>query len=103
MLAKVREHLSTMHRLEEKPMVGGVGFMWRGNLLFGVRAQDLLVRIAKNDFDKFIGDDGARPMVMAGKSGKSGILVPKSNVSRKPLMKKWLDRAIELVGSMPAK
>jgi hypothetical protein len=55
-----------------------------------VMADDLLVRIAKDDYDRFIGDEGARPMVMAGKSSKRWILVPKSIVSQDAAMKKWL-------------
>ena|ERR1700737_2046213 len=101
--ARVREHLSTMDGIEEKPIVGGTGFMWQGNLLCGVMADDLLVRIAKDDYDRFIGDEGARPMVMAGKSSKRWILVPKSIVSQDAAMKKWLDRAVGFVGSLPAK
>lgn len=101
--AKVRAHLSSMRNIEEKHIVGGTGFTWRGNLLCGVMADDLLVRIAKNDHDTFIGDQGAKPMVMGGKSAKGWILVHKSIVSRQPMMKKWIDRAIEYVGSLPAK
>jgi TfoX/Sxy family transcriptional regulator of competence genes len=100
---KVREHLGGMGDIEEKPMVGGTGFMWRGNLLCGVTGQDLLVRIAKKDYDTFITDEGARPMVMAGKSGKSWILVNRSIVSSEPVMDRWLDRAKDFVGSLPAK
>jgi TfoX/Sxy family transcriptional regulator of competence genes len=92
-----------MDNIEEKPMVGGIGFMWRGNLLCGVMADALLVRIARDEYDRFLGDEGARPMVMAGKSSKRWILVNKSVVSRKPDMEKWLDRAVEFVGSLPAK
>ena len=103
LLEKLREHLKGMRGIEEKPMFGGVSFNWRGNLLCGVKGSDLLVRIAKDDYDRFIGDKGAKPMVMAGKSGKSWILVDKSGVSRKSAMKKWIDRAIEFVGSLPAK
>jgi TfoX/Sxy family transcriptional regulator of competence genes len=100
---KVREHLKRMPGIEEKAMFGGVGFTLRGKLLCGVMEDELLVRIAKTDFDKFIGDKGAKPMTMAGKTGKSWILIPKSVVSRKPVMKKWIDRAISFVGSLPNK
>jgi len=100
---RVREHLRPMSDIEEKPMVGGTGFMWRGNLLCGVMGEDLLVRIAGDDYDTFIGDEGARPMVMAGKSGKRWILVHKSIVSRKPAMQIWIDRAREFVGTLPAR
>ena len=103
LLAAVREHLTTRNGIEEKPMIGGIGFMWRGRLLCGVRAEDLVVPVARDDYNGFIGDEGAKPMVMAGKSGRSWILVKKSVVSRKPAMEEWLDRAIEFVSSLPAK
>ncbi|MDQ6773009.1 MAG: TfoX/Sxy family protein [Candidatus Dormibacteraeota bacterium] len=101
--AKVREHLSTLDHIEERRIFGGAGFMWRGNLLCGVMGEDLLLRIAKNDFDRFIDDAGARPMVMAGQSSKRWILVQGSVVASQPEMKKWIDRALEFVGSLPAK
>ena len=103
LMARVRGQLKGMRAIEEKPMFGGIAFMWRGNLLCGVKGDDLLVRIAKDDYDRFIGDEGAKPMVMAGKSGKSWILVDKPVAMRKPVMKKWIDRAIKFVGSLPAK
>ena len=99
----VREHLKGMRGIKEKPMIGGISFMWRGNLLCGVMGTDLLVRIAKADYDRFIVDKGAKPMVMAGQTGKSWILVDKAVVSRKPAMKKWIDRAVQFVGTLPAK
>jgi TfoX/Sxy family transcriptional regulator of competence genes len=100
---RVRDHLKGMQSIEEKPMFGGTCFMWRGNLLCGVMQEDLLVRVAKKDYDRFIGDQGARPMVMGGRSGKSWILVHKSVVADGPVMDMWLDRAREFVGSLPAK
>jgi TfoX/Sxy family transcriptional regulator of competence genes len=100
---RVRSRLSGMSSIEEKPMIGGIGFMWRGNLLCGVMGDDLLVRVAENDYGTFIGEDGARPMVMAGRTAKSWILVHKSIVSREAVMQEWLDRATDFVGSLPAK
>jgi len=103
LVERVRGHLKGMRGIKEKPMIGGISFMWRGNLLCGVMGNDLLVRIAKADYDRFIVDKGAKPMVMAGQTGKSWILVDKAAVSRKPSMKKWIDRAVQFVGTLPAK
>jgi TfoX/Sxy family transcriptional regulator of competence genes len=100
---EVREHLGGMRDIEEKPMVGGTGFMWRGNLLCGVMGQDLLVRVAEDDYDRFVGEEGASPMVMGGRTGKRWILVSRSIISRQPAMRVWIDRAKEFVGSLPPK
>jgi TfoX/Sxy family transcriptional regulator of competence genes len=101
--AKVRANLTRLSDVEEKQIVGGIGFTWRGNLLCGVMAGALLVRVARNDFDKFVGEQGARPMVMGGKPSKGWILVDDSVVRRAPSLRKWLDRAIDCVATLPAK
>ncbi len=103
LLQEVRGHLSEMSDIVEKPMVGGIGLMWRGNLLCGVMGGDLLVRVAKEEAERFIGDDGATPMAMGGRSARSWLLVPKSSVSGRPEMGKWIDRAIEFVASLPSR
>jgi TfoX/Sxy family transcriptional regulator of competence genes len=103
LLEKLRAHLKGTRGIKEKPMVGGAGFSWRGNLLCGVMGSELLVRIDKNDYDTYIREKGAHPMVMAGKSGKTYILIPKTIVSRQPELKKWVDRAMKFVGSLPPK
>ncbi len=100
---RLREQLSAMDDIEERPMVGGVGFMWRGNLLCGVTSDGLLVRIAKTDYAAFIREKGVKPMVMGGRSATSWILIDKSIVGRQAEMKKWLDRAVGFAGSLPAK
>jgi TfoX/Sxy family transcriptional regulator of competence genes len=101
--ARLRARLGGMDGIAEKPMFGGIGFMLRGNLLCGVMGEDLLVRIAGKDFDRYVGDDGARPMAMGGRSSKGWILVPSANLGGEPEMSKWIDRAIEFVATLPAK
>ncbi len=103
LLARLRVHLSEMADVQEKAMFGGIGFMLRGNLLCGVMGDELLVRIAKQDQDRAIGDGGAHPMVMGGRSSKGWILVPSSGVATKRDLKRWVDRAVGFVGAMPAK
>src|SRR6266704_6107783 len=88
-------------QLDEKPMVGGICFMLRGNLLCGVMGDDLLVRIAKTDYDRFITEPGARPMVIGGRSGRSWVLVGGAIVSRRAELARWIDRAIEFVSTLP--
>jgi TfoX/Sxy family transcriptional regulator of competence genes len=100
---RLRLQLGTLDEVVEKPMFGGRAFIWRGNLLCGVMADDMLVRIAKADYDDFIRDDGAHAMVMGGQTGRSWILVPAAVVEREPEMRKWLGRAIAFVGTLKAK
>ena len=102
LLEKVRKQLEGLRGIKETSLFGGAGFMLNGKLLCGVMKESLMVRTDKNDFEKFI-SDGATPMVMAGKSGKSFLMVHKSKISRGSSMKKWISRAIGFVDSLPKK
>jgi hypothetical protein len=92
-----------MDGIVEKPMVGGVGFMLRGNLLCGVMGPDLLVRLSREGFDRHLGEDGAGPMVMGGRASRSWMLVPGVSVAGEADLTRWIGRAAEFVSSMPAK
>jgi TfoX/Sxy family transcriptional regulator of competence genes len=99
----LRAHLEVMDGIVEKAMFGGVGFMWRGNLLCGVMGSELLVRVAKEDAEALIGDDGAHPMVMGGRTSRGWILVPTPLADRPALLTKWLARASAYVETLPPK
>jgi TfoX/Sxy family transcriptional regulator of competence genes len=100
---RVRAQLSELDGVAERPMVGGAGFMLRGNLLCGVMGDDLLVRVGRKDFDRFVTEPGARPMAMGGRSSRSWILVAGAIVSGQAELARWVDRAIAFVSTLPAK
>src|SRR4051794_13541025 len=52
------------HRLERKSMFGGMAFLDRGNLCFGVSASHLLVRVGEAGSEEALQRPGARLMVM---------------------------------------
>jgi len=47
LVERVREHLKGMRGIKEKPMIGGISFMWRGNLLCGVMGTNLPCRAVR--------------------------------------------------------
>ena len=99
----LRAHLAGVDGLEEKAMFGGVGFMWRGNLLCGVMGDELLVRVGKKDGEDFVGEDGAHPMVMGGRTSQGWILVPMPPADRAALLDQWVARASAFVETLPSK
>jgi TfoX/Sxy family transcriptional regulator of competence genes len=109
LITLLRTHLASVESLpdedtlEERRVVGGTGFFWRGNLLCGVMGADLLVRIAKADYGDVMGQDDVRPMEMGGRSSRSWLLVPKSAAGDTDVMTRWVERSIRYVGSLPTK
>lgn len=84
-------------------MSGGIQFTWKGRMLCGVMGDDLLLRINRRDYDSFITEGGAKPMVMAGQTSKGWILVQSSSVTEPTALTKWVDRALAFVSTLPEK
>jgi TfoX/Sxy family transcriptional regulator of competence genes len=103
LLRRVRQRLTATEDIVEKPMVGGIGFLWRGNLLCGVMGDELLVRLAARDAAELDGNGGAHPMVMAGRVAKSWMLVPPTTVRTDAGLTSWLDRAFAFGATLPPK
>lgn len=100
---RVRSYLRGLDDVAEKGIVGGVGFTLRGNLACGVMGRDLLVRVGKREFEHCVSAPGARPMAMGGRSSRSWILVDGAVVGSPEDLAEWLDRAVEVVGTLPAR
>jgi TfoX/Sxy family transcriptional regulator of competence genes len=103
LLRRLRDRLAETDEVIEKPMVGGIGFLWHGNLLCGVMGDELLIRVEANLAAEFEGDGGAHPMVMAGRRAKSWLLVPAAAVRSDTGLTTWLDRAFAYVVTLPPK
>ena len=77
--------------------------MWRGNLLVGIMGAELLVRLGKRDGESVVGEDGAHPMVMGGRTSAGWFLVPMPPDQRPRLLTTWLGRAVAHSRTLPAK
>ena len=99
----LRAHLETLDGVVEQRMLGGVGFMWQGNLLCGVMGDELLVRVGKAAGESLIGEEGAHPMTMGGRSSRGWILVPMETRDRATRIATWVDRAVGHVETLPPK
>jgi hypothetical protein len=87
----------------EKAIVGGLGYMWRGNLVCGVLGDNLLVRVGKQRFADFVTRPGARPMTMAGRESRAWIVVDGAHVVDDTTLSSWLDQGVAFAATLPAK
>jgi TfoX/Sxy family transcriptional regulator of competence genes len=102
----LRDHLASLDAVqdvEERSMFGGVGFMWRGNLLCGLIGDELLIRVDKTTSASLLGEDGAHPMVMGSRTSQGWIQVPVPLDQRELLLARWVGRAVAYAASLPAK
>ena len=107
------EGASASAPIVEKGIVGGTGFLVRGNLVCGVVGDDLLVRLGKEGgaYVRLAKADAATTggvehpqvhrMVMGGRESKIWFLVPAEAVRTKVPLRAWIERAVEFAATLP--
>jgi len=89
--------------MAEKRMFGGLIFMWQGNMLCGVNATDLMVRIGPVQFEEALAHPQARPMDLTGRPMKGWVLVSAPGIESDEALGQWLDMAAAFVSTLPPK
>ena len=82
-------------------MFGGIGFMLNGHMVAGASKRGLLLRVKDRQGDALT-QQGARPMVMRGRTMEGYIYVDPPALNEKAL-RKWLQLAVAFVQTLPPK
>jgi len=100
---RIEELLPDGLALEKKRMFGGVGYLDRGNLCFGVSADHLTVRVGKEAYDDVLERSGARPMVMRGRPMPGWVQVDPKGYATESDLTWWITAGLEGAASLPPK
>jgi len=100
---RVRAALAYQKGIAEKPMFGSAGFMLRGNLLAGARAERVMFRVPKEMQDELLRKPGTSPLMMRGKPCAGYLQVAAEELATDKKLQYWLDLAISHNASLPAK
>jgi TfoX/Sxy family transcriptional regulator of competence genes len=98
----VRSVLDGAGTITEKKMFGGIGFMLDGNLVAGVSARGLLVRVGTQGQDDVLRLPGARLMEMRGKV-MSGYVRIDPAAATNTQVQTGMRAALAFVRTLPAK
>lgn len=101
--ARIRTHLGRRTALVEKKMFGGIGFLARGNMCCGVHRDSLIVRLDPSETDKALAEPHTHVFDLTGRPMKGWILVGPKGLTTDKQLGKWVDRAAQYAGSLPAK
>jgi TfoX/Sxy family transcriptional regulator of competence genes len=88
--------------LVEKKMFGGVSYLLRGAMTVGVLQEDLVIRAAPDDAERYLTHAHVRPMDFTGKPMKGWLYVNTDAVRTEAEMATWVDRAVRFVLAAPA-
>ncbi|OGP95703.1 MAG: hypothetical protein A2157_03445 [Deltaproteobacteria bacterium RBG_16_47_11] len=90
--------------ITSKRMFGGVCYLHRGNMAFGIYKDNLIVRLGSEDEAKgYIEGGQALPFDITGRAMKGWVMVPKSKLTKRSDYKRWLDKGLRLAKSLPVK
>jgi TfoX/Sxy family transcriptional regulator of competence genes len=91
-------------RLESRLMFGGICYLYKGNMAFGIYKDNLIVRVGSPDeVRRYIDSGKALPFDVTGRAMKAWVMVPKSNLSSTRDYKQWLDKGLNYAKTLPPK
>lgn len=100
---RMREYLVDLKKIEEKKMMGGLCFMYKGKMCCGIVKEDLMVRVIPERHEEALSHPHGRPMDFTGKPLKNFVFVESEGYKRKTDLEYWLEMGIEFVNTLPAK
>src|SRR5262249_56347740 len=98
--ASVRTALAGASAIPKSKCSAGIGFMLNGNLVASVSKRGLLVRVGKDHRGNALAQQGARPLVMRGRTMERYIYVDPSALNNQAVQK-WLQLAVAFVQTLP--
>ena len=100
---RIRERVAGEDGLTEKRMFGGLAFLINGNMSVGVHASELIVRIAPDQSDALLRENGVRLFDVTGRPMKGWLLVAGSVLEDDASLAKWIRRGVDYASSLPKK
>ncbi len=92
---RVRELFSEHRKVEEKKMMGGLTFMVNSKMCVGILNDDLMVRIAPEEYEKALERPGCRVMDFTGRPMKGFVFVGPEGTKGKKQLDSWLALALD--------
>ena len=101
---RIRLQLATAADISERKMMGGLVFLWHGNMLVGtIKDGGMLVRCGKGAYAKTVELPGAAPMDFTGRTMSGFVLVAGDAIEDDDRLAQWIEIAREFVATLPPK
>lgn len=101
---RIREVAGTFEGVSERRMFGGVVWMLHGNMACGAMSTgDLLVRVDRDDVERFVLLPGAHPAVMGGRTMGGFVTVDEDAVAEDEDLEGWIATGAQTALALPPK
>ena len=100
---RVREVLAPHAGTSERKMFGGIAFMFHGNMAVGILGDELMVRVDKDHYDDTLTEPHVGVMDFTGRPMRGFVVVAAEGIAEDADLTAWVDRGLDLAGSLPPK
>jgi len=100
---KVDAEARRWQNVEKMKMFGGVCYLLKGNMAFGIYKDFLIVRMDKAQGEQSLKDPNVQPFDMAGKPMAGWIMVKETGWKRQAGLARWMGIGKEFALSLPEK
>jgi TfoX/Sxy family transcriptional regulator of competence genes len=100
---KIDAATSRWQNTAKKKMFGGVGYLIKGNMAFGIWKDFLIVRMSKEQGEKSLKDKNARPFDITGRPMAGWVMVAEPGWRSAAGLSKWLVIGKQFALSLPGK
>lgn len=93
--ARIRRLLTNQpKKVAEKQMMGGLTFMVDDKMCVGILKDDLMARIAPEEYENALLKEGCRPMDFTGRPMKGFVFIASRAIEDDQKLKYWVDLAL---------
>jgi hypothetical protein len=100
---KIEKVICRWKGMEKKKMFGGVCYLLRGNMCFGVYREYLIVRTGIEVAEKTLGKKNVKPFDITGRVMKGWAMVGEQGFMRQRDLENWLKLGRDYVLTLPKK
>ena len=100
---RLREFIAKRNDFHEQKMFGGVGFLLRGNMCFGIWKDSLILRLGEPQAVNALKDKNVKPFDITGRAMKGWVMVAPGGMKSKEILRQWVARAMDFVSQLPRK
>jgi TfoX/Sxy family transcriptional regulator of competence genes len=88
---------------EKKKMFGGIGYLFNGNMGFGIYRDSLVLRLGEENAERLLREKNTRPFDITGRAMKGWLMVDEAGWREDDKLAAWLSHARDYALSLPAK
>jgi TfoX/Sxy family transcriptional regulator of competence genes len=100
---RIRTIFDDNPRIEERPMFGGLAFLFDGKMCCGILQEDLVARLSHERCAEALKQDHVRPMDFTGKPMKGYVYVGPEGYRDSGSLKRWVAATVDFVSTLPRK